>query len=171
MNIFYLDPDIQKCVELHCDKHVVKMPLETTQMLCTVHYRYGGDAPYKPVHAKHPCTLWAGNFYLNYRWLWDFGIALCQEYTHRYNKVHACEAVLNKIKYPPKDIPDSQDHSLYTHNELSAPPQCMPNEYKDPQDTVNAYRQYYQHTKADFCRWTKRPTPYFMKNFVQLETA
>ena len=76
MNIFYLDPDIQKCVELHCDKHVVKMPLETTQMLCTVHYRYGGDAPYKPVHAKHPCTLWAGNFYLNYRWLWDFEISV-----------------------------------------------------------------------------------------------
>ena len=67
MNIFYLDQDIQTCVEYHCDKHVVKMPLETTQMLCTVYHRYGAIAPYKPVHAKHPCTLWAGNNVLNYK--------------------------------------------------------------------------------------------------------
>ena len=36
------------------------MPLETTQMLSTVHWRYENKGPYLPVHEKHPCTLWAG---------------------------------------------------------------------------------------------------------------
>lgn len=33
MNIFYLDKDIQKCVEYHCDKHVVKLIIEELQLL------------------------------------------------------------------------------------------------------------------------------------------
>mgnify|MGYP003672779829 FL=1 len=162
MNIFYLDQDIQTCVEYHCDKHVVKMPLETTQMLCTVYHRYGAIAPYKPVHAKHPCTLWAGNNVLNYKWLWDFGKALCKEYTYRYDKVHACENILEQIKIPPIEL----FYPLVSLEGTRQRPQCMPDEYKDPQDTVNAYRQYYQHTKASFCVWKKRTVPSFMKKFL-----
>ena len=60
MNIFIINWDHITCAEWHCDKHVVKMPLETTQMLSTVHRRYSSDGPYLPVHQKHPCTLWAG---------------------------------------------------------------------------------------------------------------
>ena len=36
MNIFILDEDLDKCAEYHVDKHIVKMPLEAGQMLCTV---------------------------------------------------------------------------------------------------------------------------------------
>jgi hypothetical protein len=42
MNIFYLSEDITKCAEYHVDKHIVKMPLETAQLLCTVHWVSGG---------------------------------------------------------------------------------------------------------------------------------
>ena len=35
MNIFYLDKDPVKAAEMSCDKHVVKMILESAQMLCT----------------------------------------------------------------------------------------------------------------------------------------
>lgn len=36
MNIFVLDTDPEIAAILHCDKHIVKMPLETAQMLCTI---------------------------------------------------------------------------------------------------------------------------------------
>ena len=101
MNIFILDWQHKTCAEYHCDKHVVKMPLETTQMLSTVHWRYNNDGPYLPVHQKHPCTLWAGQTVENYIWLWKLGIALCEEFTHRYDKVHSCERILAILRLPP----------------------------------------------------------------------
>ena len=49
MNIFILDNDIDKCAEYHLDKHIVKMPLESAQMLCTTHWiqKYLGYVPRK----------------------------------------------------------------------------------------------------------------------------
>ena len=73
MNIFVLDESPVTSAQMQCDKHIVKMPLETAQMLCSVWHRYGvGDlVPYKEVHKKHPCTLWAGDSMDNYDWLWQ----------------------------------------------------------------------------------------------------
>ena len=47
MNIFILDEDIDKCAEAHVDRHVIKMILESAQMLCTAHWinKYVGDIP------------------------------------------------------------------------------------------------------------------------------
>ena len=44
MNIFYLDSDIERVVQFHCDSHVVKMCLETAQILCTALHRYDQPA-------------------------------------------------------------------------------------------------------------------------------
>jgi hypothetical protein len=60
MNIFLLDSNIKKCAQYHCDKHVVKMILESAQILSTVLRLNGVDQGYKTTHANHPCTLWAG---------------------------------------------------------------------------------------------------------------
>ena len=62
MNIFFLDKCPKKSAEMQCNKHIVKMPLESTQMLCSVWYKYnyGGRVPYKQTHKNHPCTLWEG---------------------------------------------------------------------------------------------------------------
>lgn len=72
MNIFVLAGNPWDSAKMQCDKHVVKMPLETAQMLCSVWHRYGhGDkVPYKEAHKKHPCTLWAGDTKQNYKWLY-----------------------------------------------------------------------------------------------------
>ena len=43
MNIFYLDRDPKIAAQLACDKHVVKMILESAQMLCTAHRVLDGD--------------------------------------------------------------------------------------------------------------------------------
>ena len=60
MNIFFLHEDTEKCARLHNDKHVVKMILETAQLLCTTAHELGfEDVPYKAVHRNHPCSIWA----------------------------------------------------------------------------------------------------------------
>ena len=152
MNIFILHPDQSLCAKYHCDKHIVKMPLETTQKLCSVQWRYNSTAPYLKVHTKHPCTLWAGDTVDNYKWLWEFGIELCKEYTYRYERTHACEKVLAIIKNPPVEL---------TKKGTTLFPQAMPEEYKH-RDPVVAYREYYKHEKRRFAKWKKRKTPPFM---------
>jgi hypothetical protein len=153
MNIFLLHLDPTKCAQYHADKHVVKMILETAQMLCAVHWRYGSPAPYKATHKNHPCTVWAGNTTTNYHFLHDLGIALCNEYTYRYNKTHKTENILNTICTPPSEL-------LATG--LTDFVQAMPEEYKGT-NAVEAYRTYYQQEKAYLCQWKNRPVPPFMQ--------
>ena len=153
MNIFMLDSSMDKCVKYHCDKHIVKMPLETTQMVCTIAHRYF-IPPYLPVHAKHPCTLWGGMNKRNFHWLLMFGFALCKEYTFRYGRTHDCEKVLYEAGY--------ECLHYVPHGEYTDPPQAMPDEYKHP-DVIEAYRRYYYFEKSRFAKWTKRPKPFFME--------
>jgi hypothetical protein len=80
LNIFYLDNDPEIAAKYHCDKHVVKMILETAQVLTAVKHRYGEtDTTYKCTHKNHPSTKWAGDRTLHYVWLWKLGIELCRE--------------------------------------------------------------------------------------------
>jgi len=132
------------------------MPLETTQMLSTVHHRYSNDGPFLPVHQKHPCTLWAGQTIENYRWLWRLGIALCKEYTYRYEKTHACERILAMLRCPPVEL---------QARGFTKPAQAMPDEYKHS-DTLMAYQNYYIGEKARLGVWHKRPVPPFMEEIM-----
>ena len=84
MNIFKLDEPIRSCAQMHCDKHVSKMILESAQMLCTALWVNGQSAPYKAVHAKHPCTLWAAESLDNWLWLKELAIYLNEEFCWRY---------------------------------------------------------------------------------------
>jgi len=153
MNIFLLDWDVPTCAKYHCDKHVVKMILESTQMLSSVHTKYESDqAPYKPVHQKHPCTLWAGETVDNYNHLLYLAKELCKEYTYRYGKVHKCQNVIAKIGKPPVKL---------TKRGNTAPAQAMPDQYKNT-DPIQAYRDYYLHEKQRFAVWKNRPIPSFM---------
>ena len=43
MNIFYFDDSPIECAIAQPDKMLVKMPLETAQMLCTAHRELDGD--------------------------------------------------------------------------------------------------------------------------------
>ena len=69
MNIFVLDEDVEKCAEYHCDKHVIKMILESAQMMSAVVRLNGHDTGYKLTHKNHPCTIWARKSLSNYIWL------------------------------------------------------------------------------------------------------
>ena len=150
MNIFVLDSDPVISAQMMCDKHVVKMIVETAQMLSTIKKANGQDAPYKPTHAKHPCTVWAGQTKQNYKWLYDHGIALCNEYTVRYGKIHKCEEHFHTCF---EHIPDTlSDIGLTTFA------QAMPDQYRQ-ENTIEAYRQYYIHEKARFAKWKNSEVP------------
>ena len=137
------------------DKHVVKMCLETAQILCTVYDRYGLVALYRPTHQNHPCVRWAGDHPKHFEWLATHGEALCHEYYYRYQKIHACLRVIMLAHKPPKQMLEID----YGH---CMPPQCMPDEYKIPGQTVLAYRNYYLGAKVANQTWTKRARPNFV---------
>ena len=106
MNIFFLAQSPAAAAALHCDKHVVKMILETVQMLYTyidamnVALPPGLDrdgralVPYKSTHRHHPCVLWLHGGRSHVAWLLALGLSLCHQYTQRYAKKHASEAHL-----------------------------------------------------------------------------
>ena len=151
MNIFVLDYDPVQAAQDQCDKHVVKMVLETAQMLSTVQNAFGMETRYKPTHGKHPCTLWAMQTAANYDWLVKHGQALSAEYTKRYRKVHACHDMLhNELARNP--LGDFR-HDIYT--EFA---QAMPEQYR-ARSAVVAYRRYYLGEKSGFATWTNSIPP------------
>ena len=139
MNIFYLHECPDKAARLQYNKHVVKMILESAQMLCTAHHCYGDkwqkeNVPYKQAHLNHPSTVWTRRSKSTYMWLYDHMMALGNEYKIRYGKQHLsiskCSMFLSK---PPVHIQGE---------DFVQPPQAMPDEYKDP-CSIQAYWNYY----------------------------
>ena len=141
MNIFYLDKDPYKAASYFYDKHKVKMILESAQMLCTAHHVCGNpdDVPYRQAHLNHPSTIWARQSRPNYFWLYEHMIALGQEYTKRYGKIHM---TIDKCKFALSFCPDG-----ITSEQFTEPPQCMPDEYKVPGCSITAYWNYYEQDK------------------------
>ena len=149
MNIFVTNPDPHVSAKVLPDKHVVKMPLETCQMLSIVfshwYYDWGDDlvkkkdgTPYKTskgAFSSHPCTIWANESLTNTWWLLKHGLALCAEYTHRYGKVHSCQKTLEEAEsIIPFSVPTTPTHFT----------RAMPDEYKHDTsiDTFTAYKNY-----------------------------
>ena len=157
MNIFVLDDNIEHCAIYHCDKHVVKMTLETAQLLCSPFEQ--GDAPYRRTHYNHPCAKWVRESAGNYEWLLELGYRLAEEYTHRYKKRHKCLDIIDWCdnNYSTLNLPDLG---------LTSWAQAMPDEYKDT-CAIQAYRNYYHGEKLDFCNWTNREIPTWFKYDIQ----
>lgn len=152
MNIFVLDLNPGVAAKEHCDTHVVKMIVETAQLVSTTFHFYNAGlfAPlsylYKATHKNHPCAIWARTNDKNLKWLIDLGYCLCKEYEERYDKVHACYGMFhNFIKdqvYLMGVIPEA--------DKISEFPLAMPDEYKIKSensdwkyDVVKSYQTYY----------------------------
>ncbi len=122
------------------------MILESAQMLCTAHHHYtellsqdNSYIPYKKAHYNHPSTIWCRENSKQYLWLYDHMIALGNEYTKRYNKIHlTIKKCADILQATPAGIP------LGTFEE---PPQCMPDQYKVAGCSVTAYWNYYEQEK------------------------
>ena len=157
MNIFILSEDPVDAAVAQLDKHIVKMPLETAQMLCAAYPV--GVAPYKKTHYNHPSTVWARTCIENFNWLIDHGIALCKEYTHRYNRRHKCQDVIEWCSQNPPTLVSLGNRTAFAVA-ISDTQKCRaasPN--FDNLSVVDMYRQYYIHDKSHIAKWTNRAKP------------
>jgi len=156
MNIFYLHENPTIAAQMQCDKHIVKMTLETAQLICTAHHVLGTEPvyiPYRVTHKNHPSALWVRQSIHHYHWTVKHFQALANEYQRRYNREHlAWTKCKNLATFDPLDIPSTP---------FTPPPQCMPLElHRSPSETVEAYRQYYRTNKAQILVYahSERPT-------------
>ena len=177
MNIFYLHKDPIEAAKQSCDKHVVKMIVESAQMLSTAHRMIDGNlytdktktgrkikrwkhpnpnmekTLYKACHTGHPSTVWVMESAYNYHWLYKHMMALNTEFKMRYGHIldHKTVQLLEgALMYPPKNI------SLNTI--ATDPPPAMPDYCKIPGDSVASYRKYYIYEKQRFATWKSPST-------------
>ncbi len=168
MNIFFTDRNPHTAAQSLPDKHIVKMPVETVQMLVSVLMRHDvahdvvtkAGTLHRGGYHRHPCTVWAGDRGLHAFWLLMHGQALCDEYTHRYGKVHACQHQLDRVK-------ELLHQCNFAQTGWVEPAQAMPDECKHA-DAVTAYRTYMRH-KVDSKPWSfvwakGRPAPDWLAN-------
>ena len=156
MNIFYLDHDVDTSAQYHTDKHVVKMILEYAQLLCTAHRLIDdieSDVLYKATHKNHPSAKFVRMTSGNYYYVYSLFIALCNEYTYRYGKVHKTDS---RLRHALKDAPIQLPIGAMTRV-----PQAMPDAFKVPNSMI-AYRNYYRKDKQHLHKWTKRQIPSFI---------
>jgi len=185
MNIFILSKDPVEAAQLQCDKHVVKMIVESAQMLSTAHRMLDGYVEkrksksgkrmvnyyvhpdkfmeqhlYKAVHHGHPSTVWTMESRANYAWHYIHFIALCDEFYHRYGKQHATwEKLADVLKEIPENIPTNNYKMTPFKLAMADYPECIA--LGDP---VKAYRAFYKTKQSRFkMAWTKRNVPEWFK--------
>jgi len=174
MNIFYVHTDPVIAAKSMVDKHVVKMILESAQLLSTAHRVIDGkeqqgvtktgrkkkiwlmhdardNVLYQATHINHPSAVWCRTSIENYHWLAEHFFALMEEYTYRYGKQHKCFGELSyMLQSPPKNLGEYDWTTM---------PSCMPDEYKVINDPVESYRNYYRVGKLKLHKWTGRNPP------------
>ena len=184
MNIFVLDETPQISAQMMCDKHVVKMIVESAQMLSTAHRVLDGEmytelsannrrikrwkSPhnlfeemlYKASFVGHPCTQWVMENNRNYYWLVEHAYELCKEYTRRYGKVHKTEDMISLIRFrKPANIGIADSITPFA--------QAMPEQYKNS-NAVEAYRAYYNGEKTKIAKWKNGNIPNWFLTSVDI---
>ena len=171
MNIFALDESPILAAQYHTDKHVVKMIVETAQMLSTAHRLKGNEEQinnehiYKKAYPNHPCTIWIREKSENYLWAYRLFESLLQEYKYRYGKDHSSVKLVPYLSVLPAKI------SIGSRTPFA---QAMP-DYCKSADSITAYRQYYFIEKGHLFKWTKRNVPEWISpespNFLRREAT
>lgn len=180
MNIFALSRNPQEAAQEMLDKHIVKMPTETCQMLHTnvLYFDYiehYGEEPtlaqvkqfhrdinsklMKPAMLNHPSTIWARQNPHNTRWLYEHGKALCEEYTYRYGKVHGSQSRILDIAYT---IGEDSNWSFATPVTIAMDDKyrlVKDNRIPDWDFVINSYRYYYLEGKWKFAEWRANRMP------------
>lgn len=173
MNIFMVDPSPTISAQMLVDKHVVKMILESAQLLSTAHRVLDGEqfidsssgrkikwwrlndhretVIYKATHINHPSAVWCRESIQNYLWLVDHFFGLMDEYTYRYGKTHKCSGELSYLlQSPPLNLKEY---------DMTKMPSAMDTKYIISNDPITNYRNYYRNGKVHLHKWTKRDKP------------
>ena len=147
---------------MHVDKHVIKMIVETCQLLCSaVHVTKSYTPPYKLTHKNHPSSIWTRESIENYIWLCELGIALCDEYRYRYGKIHKTEKYIKYLYKNPPSLPT---------NKFTFPPMVIPDNCKF-EDVVFSYRYYILYRKTNLLSWSGKVASRKIPNWVYDITA
>lgn len=185
MNLFTVDEDPRQAAIALGDKHIVKMLLETTQMLSNKVYdglgitswrqvqeknlqdevltrfigfprrdENGNSLPYRPAHWNHPVSQWVRLTRKNWLWTWKHAIALSDEYTYRFGKIHGCEKIL--IWLYDKFI---RNQFIFSVGGLTEFKMCFEDQYKKYDSPILNHRENYKFGKAHLHRWTRRKPP------------
>lgn len=156
MNLFILDKNLVKAASMLCDKHVIKILIESCQMLYTAHHVFKTKKiiPYRKAYVNYPVTKWVRESLSNYNWTCLYALTLAREYSLRYNKLHksykvVCWCILNQ--------PDIKDIGLMPFA------LAMPEKYKK-HNSIKAYRDYYLNEKKSLLAYRNNKIPEFIKN-------
>jgi len=161
VNIFRLSDDPVEAARWHVDRHVLAGINELVAMMSTAHRVMDGHdmklfdererTLYKATHVNHPASVWVREAIENYWYAQELLLALLDEYTHRYGKRHAHWGHMSFLLCsPPKNLEAFEG---------TAPPTCMPEEYRVPSDPVLSYRNYYRLGKTHLHSWKNRTPP------------
>jgi hypothetical protein len=176
MNIFYLDTSPVQAAQWMVDRHVVKMILESCQLLSTAHRVLDGtkhtvvvppnckksvyqldsyldSVLYQATHINHPSSVWCRQSTANYQWLHSHLGALLKEYTYRYGKTHGCHSKYEALSVEPLNIPSGP---------FTQPTPAMDEQFVVSDDSVVNYRNYYKCGKAHLHSWTNRNKPFWL---------
>jgi hypothetical protein len=173
MNIFFIHTDPAIAAAAMTDRHVVKMILESAQLLSTAHRALDGEefiqlsksgarlkkwrhpdehmdaTLYKSTHLNHPSGIWTRQSADNYMWLYRHFIALSEEYTRRYGKRHASELLLSGLlSNPPKNIPHIGPTPMLVA--------ITDTQWHVPNNPLQSYRNYYVGEKLNTPKDTER---------------
>lgn len=172
MNIFYVHRNSIIAAQSLGDKHVIKMILESAQLLSTAHRVLDGikyttmgkkrkvkrytildareNTLYEATHINHPSAVWVRESQGHYHWLYGHFIGLLDEYSFRYNKTHKCTRLISDLVSFPNNMINSH---------FVDPPCAMPEEYIVPDDAIASYRNYYNGAKKHLHSWKNRKPP------------
>jgi len=163
MNLFILDQDPQLSAEYHTDRHIVKMPTETAQMISFVYHDinlWNQEKPsfimqFSKTHYNHPCSIWIRESLSNFLYTCIFGLELYKEYQYRYQKLDKHERAKNIFEYALKNPPKIEQKGL---TEFA---KAMDKEYicSDP---IESYRNYYRLGKSHLHSWKNRNKPHWL---------
>ena len=172
MNIFALSKCPVESAQQMLDKHVVKMPTETCQMLHTNllftmfksvygfepslgelkrFHAQSNSTLMKPAMLNHPSTIWARESLHNTKWLYEHGLALCEEYTFRYRKTHGSE---KRILDMAIDLRDAFSSKASPVKIAMLDKYRIENTFDDEWEyVIQSYRHYYLEGKWKFAEW------------------
>lgn len=144
MNIFYVSSNPAVCARYLDDGRLVKMVVETAQLLSTALHEWGQSLPSDrmpgPTHRKHPCAIWVRESVENYDWTCQLLESLCIEYRYRYGKGHKYEG-LGRTYYMGVERNAVPTYGTGQH---TPPPNCTI--YKEWQgDITEVYRMYMEY--------------------------
>lgn len=185
MNIFVLSRDAKECAEMHCDKHVVKMITEHTQMLSTAKRTFDGIPTKIKVGSKfktfyllegEELEVVSGELVVHNKQAFNqchdnhpctLWTKLCdQNYLYL---VDLTDALIQEYEFRYQKTHGTQatfeklrdaPKQIKKHTHLTTFAQAMPDKYKTPGDPVTAYRKYYNGEKH-FATWKNREIPFW----------